>query len=1057
MRQSFRYCLALIAALALLSSQPAYAAERLCDVAFEDCRQPIIDMIKAETVGIDVSFWFMEDSRYATELIKRFQAGVPVRVLMDTEANASYPGNVPVLQMIKDAGIPMRNKSGGSGILHWKHFIFVGQQQVEFSGANFSSEAFVPAEPYVNYVDEVIYFSDRPSVVNSFMKEFDDAWTDTTMFSNYANISGPLTRKYPTYPLDPELQFSPYTSFASRSISRYKAEAQKIDVSMYRITDRRHTDQMIAAVQRGVQVRLITEQDQYRDPTRLWDAWNVDRMYMGGVQVRFRGHQGLSHEKLTLLYHPCLITQVCDGMAIFGSSNWTSASDQAQHENNIFTTQPWFFQWGVDHFERKWNNSGPAPETQAFAPLPPDAPTVKQPVNGAQDQPVNVTLKWWAGPWAHKYDVMFGTSPTTMTKVMSDVELGPSESASDYQSFSVSGLAEGTTYYWQVISRTMANLEKAGPVASFRTVGAPPASGSSDVVLWAMHAATHPGWVLTTDTSAAGGKRLANTNANAPKATSPSAAPSQFFDLGFVADAGVPYRLWLRGRATSNSYENDSTYVQFSDSVDASNQAQWRIGTASATTVTIEQSASAGLADWGWNDNGYGTGAAALGPLVYFSTSGTHTLRVQVREDGLSLDQIILSPATFLNTAPGAPKNDGTLYPEQNAAAAPPPTDPPPSTLPSGWLDTDIGGPLAAGSATYGSNTFSISGSGSDIWNSSDKFHFVYTQMTGDGSIVAKVVTLSNTNAWTKSGVMMRASLNANSPQASMFVSASKGLAFQRRISAGGASTSTAGSASKAPFWVKLVRLGDVISAYSSASGDSWTLVGTENIPMPETIYVGLPITSHADGSLASAALTSVSVSGAGGTAPPPTLPSPWVTADVGSVNPAGSASFNAGTGTWTVTGSGADIWGTADAFRYVSEPLSGDGEIVARVATVQSVDNWTKGGVMMRDTMAAGSAQASMFVSSAVKGTAFQRRVTAGGVSTSTAGPMQPAPYWVKMVRFGTSFSAYTSPDGVTWTLVANDIITMNATINVGLAVTSHKSGTAATVTFDNVTVTKY
>ncbi len=1065
MRLLPRLLCALIPALVLVSGRPAAAAERLCDVAYEDCRQPILDWIKAETIGIDVSFWFMEDSRYASELIKRWQAGVPVRVLMDSEANASYPANVGVLKMLKDAGIPMREKSGGGGILHWKHFIFVGQGQVEFSGANFSDEAFVPHQPYANYVDEVIYFSDRPSIVSSFMTKFDDAWTDTTEFSNYANIPAgtTLTRRYPTSPIDPELQFSPSTSYANRALNRYKVESQKIDVSMYRITDKRHTEAMLAAVQRGVQVRLITEQLQYRDPTRLWHSWNVDRLYMGGVQVRLRGHAGLSHEKLTLLYHPCAATQVCDGLSIFGSSNWTSPSDQSQHENNLFTTQPWFFQWGADHFERKWNNAGPSPETQPFVPLPPDVPVVKAPLDGTQNQPLSVTLKWYGGPWAHKYDVWFGTSPTALTKVVADAVLGPSEYSTQYQTYTASGLTEGTTYYWQVVSRTMANMEKAGPVVSFRTTGAPPASGSTDVVLWAMRSETHPGWTLTSDTSAAGGKRLSNTNAGAPKMNAPLAEPAQYFDLGFVAEAGVPYRLWLRGRAAGDSYENDSVYVQFSDSVDASGSSQWRIGTPSATTVTIEQASGAGLTAWGWNDNGYGTGASALGAPVYFATSGTHTVRVQVRDDGLSIDQVVLSPATFMTVAPGAPQSDGTLYPEQGAAAAPPPTTPPPSSLPSGWLDTDIGGPAAPGSATYASSTFTISGSGSDIWNASDKFHFVYTTMTGDGSITAKVVALDNADPWTKTGVMMRNSLSADSAQASMFVSAAKGLAFQRRTGTASASTSTAGSASKAPYWVRLVRIGNAITAYVSPTGDSWTLVGSDSFSMGETIYVGLPITSHADGTLASAALTSVVVNGdTAGTPPPPpppppaALPAPWTTADIGAVSPAGSATHEDGSGVWTVKGSGADIWGTADAFRFVSQPLAGDGEIVARVASIQNVDAWTKAGVMMRETAAAGSAHAAMFASWQ-KGTAFQRRPATGAASLSTAGVNTAAPYWVKMTRVGDVFTAFTSPDGLVWTQVGTETIAMAGTIEVGLAVTSHRSGALATATFDNVTATRY
>src|ERR1043166_7806986 len=312
----------LLIAFSTIATGRAFAAERLGDPAFEDCRAPLIDLIRNETVRIDVAFWFMEDTRYASEIISRWQAGVPVRVLMDTEANADYPGNVTTLNMLKNAGIPMREKTSPTGILHWKLMLFEGQNQLEFSGANYSSEAFVPQTPYSDYVDEVIYFTDDSSIINSFKTRYDDAWTDTTLFSNYANINGPLTRSYATYPIDPQMNFVPWQSFATRSVNNYNLETQKIDSSMYRITDRRHSDAIIKAVQRGIPVRLITEQMQYRDPTRLWDAWNVDRMYVAGVQIRQRHHQGLSHEKITLLYG--------QGLAIFGSSNWTSASGEGQ-------------------------------------------------------------------------------------------------------------------------------------------------------------------------------------------------------------------------------------------------------------------------------------------------------------------------------------------------------------------------------------------------------------------------------------------------------------------------------------------------------------------------------------------------------------------------------------------------------------------------------------------------------------------------------------------------------------------------------------------------------
>src|SRR6185295_4959859 len=88
-----RLALILTTAVVLLHAAPSAAQDRMCDPGEEDCRAILINFIRNENVGIDVAFWFMEDARYTTELIRRFQAGVPVRVLMDPRANATYALN----------------------------------------------------------------------------------------------------------------------------------------------------------------------------------------------------------------------------------------------------------------------------------------------------------------------------------------------------------------------------------------------------------------------------------------------------------------------------------------------------------------------------------------------------------------------------------------------------------------------------------------------------------------------------------------------------------------------------------------------------------------------------------------------------------------------------------------------------------------------------------------------------------------------------------------------------------------------------------------------------
>jgi phosphatidylserine/phosphatidylglycerophosphate/cardiolipin synthase-like enzyme len=856
MRPSIPIVFAFVLGLAVVPT--VAAAERLCDPAFEDCRAPLLELIRNETVGIDVGFWFMEDARYSAELVRRFQAGVPVRVLFDRRAKTQFGydrSDIPVQQMA-DGGIPIRHKPGGNGILHFKMMLFAGQNVVEFSAANYSGEAFVHREPYTDYVDEVIYFTDDPAYVNSFKTRFDDTWTDTSLIFNHANVTGPPARQYPTYPISPDLNFVPWQNFASRSVARYKAENAGIDSIMFRITDRRHSDQMIAAVARDVPVRLITEPLQYRDPLRLWHSWNVDRMYMAGIQVRHRKHAGLTHEKMTLLHG--------QGMAIFGSSNWTSASASGQHEHNIFSTRSWFYGWMVDHFERKWNNLGPVAETEPFVPLPPDVAALKSPANTATDQPLSVTLKWNAGKWAHKYDVYFGTNPSALTRILTDRELGPSESSSDLVNWSVSGLSESTTYYWKVVSRTMANLERTSAVFSFRTQGEAPPVAEDDVLLWTWRSQSAAGWSKVADGSAAGDFRLENPDAGAPKLTTPLANPTRYFDLSFTAQAGVPYRLWIRGKAASNSYSNDSAFVQFSDSVTADGNAQWRIGSTSATTVTIEDCTGCGLQGWGWQDNAFGPGV--IGPAVYFASSGTHTIRVQTREDGLSIDQVMLSRSAYFNTPPGAPKNDGSIYPERGGTATPTPPPPPPAcsaSLPAGWSTADIGAVSTAGTACYdaAAGRFTVEGSGADIWSTADEFRFVYRSLTGDGSITVRVATLEKVQAWSKAGVMMRETLAAGSQHAMMVVSAERGLAFQRRAAAGGSMVHTAGATATAPHWVRLARAGDTFSAYTSADGTTWTLVGTHTIAMTPTIFVGIPVTSHSDGTLATTTIDNVVVS----------------------------------------------------------------------------------------------------------------------------------------------------------------------------------------------------
>jgi hypothetical protein len=178
----------------------------------------------------------------------------------------------------------------------------------------------------------------------------------------------------------------------------------------------------------------------------------------------------------------------------------------------------------------------------------------------------------------------------------------------------------------------------------------------SDVVIRAAQASRRVGeYRLDADVTAADGLALMNADRGAAKVPSAAAQPASFAEFTFVAEAGRPYHLWIRGKATRDLWSSDSMFVQFSGVASA------RIGTGAALVYSLEKHVNTGVEGWGWQDNGYGL--QALGADIVFETTGAQTIRLQPREDGLAIDQIVLSPGTFHDSAPGAAKNDSTIVP----------------------------------------------------------------------------------------------------------------------------------------------------------------------------------------------------------------------------------------------------------------------------------------------------------------------------------------------------------------------------------------------------------
>jgi hypothetical protein len=180
------------------------------------------------------------------------------------------------------------------------------------------------------------------------------------------------------------------------------------------------------------------------------------------------------------------------------------------------------------------------------------------------------------------------------------------------------------------------------------------------VLVPAEDATLYGAWQIVNDPTAAGyGQRVWHPNAGAPKVTAPLAQPTDYFEMGFIADPTQEYKLWVRLKAENDHWSNDSVFVQFTGAKDAAGNPIYQIGTTSALAVNLEECSGCGVSGWGWEDDGWG-GVDVSGVTLRFPEGGPQTIRIQTREDGVSVDTVVLSSEKHRTLRPGAAKNDST-------------------------------------------------------------------------------------------------------------------------------------------------------------------------------------------------------------------------------------------------------------------------------------------------------------------------------------------------------------------------------------------------------------
>jgi subtilase family serine protease len=336
---------------------------------------------------------------------------------------------------------------------------------------------------------------------------------------------------------------------------------------------------------------------------------------------------------------------------------------------------------------------------------------------------------------------------------------------------------------------------------------------------------------------------------------------------GYVSTDGVS---WVQVGTTQTITMAQNTYIGLAVSANDSNISSV-LATATFDNVSISSAASPAP-----NIASVSPAAAPIGASVVITGSGfgatqgsslltLNSVPVLVNSwSSTSISFTVPSGATsgplVVSVAPGMTNSNPVVF---NVSSP---------TLPGFWLDGDIGSVGLSGSANYATGVFTVSASGQWIWSTADGMNFAYQPLSGDGTIVARVVSAQG-STYPQAGVMIREALTPGSAHAYVAYEPYPGpsIYFYNRPSTGASTSSqnTTSPVNALPYWVKLVRSGNTFSGYVSTDGVSWVQVGTtQTITMAQNVYIGLAVSANNNSVLATATFDNVSVNSAAAPAP---------------------------------------------------------------------------------------------------------------------------------------------------------------------------------------------
>jgi hypothetical protein len=528
------------------------------------------------------------------------------------------------------------------------------------------------------------------------------------------------------------------------------------------------------------------------------------------------------------------------------------------------------YYWRIDEVNDAEPNSPWKGFVWSFT-IPPKTAYDPVPAEGAEDVDLNVQLSWTAGFDAKVHYVVFGEDFDEVNNAAAGVRSG-------IANYSPGPLKLAKTYYWRVDEFDGAGTYK-GEVWSFTTEGAVsgpnPADGAVDV---------KPSVVLSWDAGAVAASHevyfgtdvdaVKNATTSSPEYKGPKALGEESYSPGMLTLNTAYY--WrideVNGTNPDSPWEGNV----------------WSFTTGDFFIIDDFEDYNAGDNQiwFAWHD---GLGAGALGTPEYLPGNGTGSAVGDENTLSYTEETIVHSGNQSMPIAYDNDKQGFAYYSEVELTL----------TGQLDWTDQGVselsiwfrGNPASVGSFVEAPvGTYTMTATGTDIWNQADEFHFAFKTLTGPGTIIARVESVEQTDNWAKAGVMIRETLDAGSRFAAVYITPTNadgtptnGCRFQARADTDASATSDTSVATTeqmaivAPYWVKLERdVGGSFRGYYSANGSTWTPMSwnPQFIPMTSNVYVGLALTAHDASATCEAKFSNVTITG--------TVNGQWTNQDIG-------------------------------------------------------------------------------------------------------------------------------------------------------------------------------